>query len=357
MDDHSYPEWQSLLDELSLAKGVIAVVGPTDTGKTTFCSLLANRLIDAGSAVPIVDADIGQAEIGPPGVISLGIADRPFARLGDLSPRAMSFVGTTSPARNPSASIVGAARMVARARQEEAPLVLVDTSGLVHGGPARFLKLAKLDIIAPSHIVALQRNTEMMPLVHALDARENWKVHRASVPSVISLKPQHVRAQRRSARLQLYFRNAAVHTLALDEVALIGSRLGSGQSLPPERVKRAATICRRPVLAAERAGDHLSLVMNEEPDEASLAFLKREFAARSVSIIRPAMLQGLMVGLTDERGTTFGAGILLGIDFAERRIRLRAPVTSVLPVRWLRLGMMRLCADGAEFGELKPWQV
>ena len=45
---------------------VTMVVGASDTGKTTLTAYLAGALAARGETVAVVDADVGQSEIGPP---------------------------------------------------------------------------------------------------------------------------------------------------------------------------------------------------------------------------------------------------------------------------------------------------
>ena len=54
------------------------ILGDVDVGKSSLILYLANRLVRKGLKIGIVDSDIGQSDIGPPGVIGLTIIDRPL---------------------------------------------------------------------------------------------------------------------------------------------------------------------------------------------------------------------------------------------------------------------------------------
>ena len=62
-------EWQDHIDDVKASPGTVVVVGAIDVGKTTFCALLASQGVEAGIPTAVVDADMGQSEIGPPTTI------------------------------------------------------------------------------------------------------------------------------------------------------------------------------------------------------------------------------------------------------------------------------------------------
>src|SRR5512139_1849639 len=47
----------------------ILVLGATDRGKSTYCAVLGARLSHARRRVALVDADVGQKDVGPPATI------------------------------------------------------------------------------------------------------------------------------------------------------------------------------------------------------------------------------------------------------------------------------------------------
>lgn len=93
------PEWQPGLEALrALPEGGAALLlGATDRGKTTFAALAARILTSEIERVAVVDADIGQSEIGPPGTVGVAWALPEATRLRDLTPSATFFVGAFGP--------------------------------------------------------------------------------------------------------------------------------------------------------------------------------------------------------------------------------------------------------------------
>ena len=92
-----YAEWKSALNALAASPGTTLLLGGMDVGKTTFTRLLANRFLEAGCPPALLDADLGQSEIGPPACVGIAFCDAPILALSDLKPHALAFVGSASP--------------------------------------------------------------------------------------------------------------------------------------------------------------------------------------------------------------------------------------------------------------------
>ena len=101
-----------------LESRIAIVIGKIDTGKSTLIKMISD-IID----VSIVDADIGQSDIGPPAVVSLGEKINGQYRMIDGY-----FCGSTTPAGHFLQLMAGIVRM---ARASKKFPVLVNTIGLV----------------------------------------------------------------------------------------------------------------------------------------------------------------------------------------------------------------------------------
>src|SRR5215813_9121176 len=74
----------------------VLVLGGVDRGKSTYCGFLSQRCLAAGRRVAVIDADVGQKEIGPPATLTLGYPAASQSLL-EVTPVAWYFIGATSP--------------------------------------------------------------------------------------------------------------------------------------------------------------------------------------------------------------------------------------------------------------------
>ena len=223
------PAWAAALARVRDAR-VVLVLGESDIGKTSLVTYLADTLHRAGRSVAVVDADVGQSEIGPPTTVGLGVLRGPLARLGDAPVRRLAFVGATSPAGHVAPTVAATARMAERARRLGVEIVLVDTSGLVHGAIGRLLKRDKIDRVAPDLVLCLQRDGECEPILDACDAGSRSVLRLAAGRGVRPRSPLE-RRRRREAAFATYFADARRIELDLGRVV-------SGE--PRERATRPA---------------------------------------------------------------------------------------------------------------------
>lgn len=255
------------------------VIGETDTGKTSLLTRLAGALAGLGLRVAVVDADLGQSEIGPPTTIGLGRVGAPLARLGDAELLALHFVGATSPALDPAATVTGTKKLVDRARADGYERVLVDTCGLVAGALGRTLKQGKIALVDPDLVICLQRGDECEHILRPYDGLARPAIVRLPVPAGLRSRPSEERRSHRQRALDAYFAAAGVRELDLtrvvlrgagDGVALEGALVGledaRGDTLGIGWVRRAEPARGRLAVETPVAGDAIAAVaIGREP--------------------------------------------------------------------------------------------
>ena len=192
---------ESLAEELAGASTVM-LLGAMDTGKTTMARRIARLASTRGRRVGLVDADVDNSSIGPPTCAGLRFIDRPE----DLERMAMAdrlhFVGTTSPSRLVLQQVIATASLTEWARQEEADLVVIDTTATVSGVAGETLKYHKMELCRPERVVALQRGSELEPMVGMLRRFFSADIDVIPAePSAPALSPDE-RAARRAERLR-----------------------------------------------------------------------------------------------------------------------------------------------------------
>ena len=159
--------WEKI--DVSSLKGTLMVLGEPDVGKSTFSQHLYRRLCSVSSRVAYLDGDPGQSILGPPCTMTLAVAvkgDDSFPPRGKFWRR---FAGSTSPRGHMLQILIGAARLTAIARQEGVEAIVYDTTGFVNPvGGGILLKFAKIDLLHPEYLFAIQRDEELKPLLEPL---------------------------------------------------------------------------------------------------------------------------------------------------------------------------------------------
>ena len=277
---------QAVVERIAQSSGVFMLIGGLDSGKTTLGRSLAEAALGAGQQVAYLDADIGQKTVGPPGAVGLKLIRTPEdlepERLG--RPDALYFVGATSPEGQLLPLVVGAGRLLARARELGADTIVADTSGLVSGVYGQMLKFHKVEALQPDVVIGLQRGAELDPLLGILQrffAADviGLPVHPEVVPTSVD-----ERAHKREVALQAYFAE------------------------PLQRWKVKPTV----------------------------------FMPALPSLFEQAALDRLVVGLSDGKGDTIGLGYLEH-SAGDGVLRLVSPVPDA--PKALKLGSFRLEAD------------
>ncbi len=340
---------------------VVLTLGGTDHGKTTWVRDTALALAADGRSTAVVDCDIGQSEIGPPGTVgaALATAGAEFKSLRDLPPLGGYFVGAVSPVRQILTVCTGAVAMVRVAKRARPDIVLIDTDGLIAGGAARAYKRKLAELLLPQAIVAFTRGSELDPLLALfshLDAPEVWRV---PVPPEARRKTPATRTTRRAARFLSALDGARSQTFTLDEVALTNTGFGVGEPVAHHLARFLGETLGRPVLHAEQAGDGgLYVVVNGDGWRTEeLAAIERQFGTRSITIVPAQRFARLLVGLVAANGALLDIGLIERIDFAARTLTVLTACTRPRAVAQLWLGALRLHADGREIGEVRPGEL
>jgi polynucleotide 5'-hydroxyl-kinase GRC3/NOL9 len=199
--------YRAVVDRVVATGNVVMLIGGLDSGKTTLGRQIAMAAVQADRPVAYMDADLGQKAVGPPTCVTLRMLRTP----DDLEqgrfrrPDAIYFVGSTSPQGQLLPLVVGAGRMLSRARDEGAALAVVDTSGLVSGVYGQILKYHKIEELQPDVVIGLQRGEELAPLLGIVERFFAAEV--VILPVHPETKPTSVeeRAANREAALREYF--------------------------------------------------------------------------------------------------------------------------------------------------------
>lgn len=202
--------WEGLARELLSRKGTAVLIGASDAGKSTLARFLLKKLVNGSASVCLVDADVGQSSLGLPAVIAAKIFRRP-ADLERFRPDAIFFAGIINPAKNIPQMVYGTGEMAAFCKRGKAGITLVDTTGLISGWAGRALKLGKIHLLKPRHIVAIEKKGELEHILSALKPEDfNFSVHRLKPSGLAHSTGRQRRSSYRQEKFRNYFRGANV---------------------------------------------------------------------------------------------------------------------------------------------------
>jgi polynucleotide 5'-hydroxyl-kinase GRC3/NOL9 len=298
---------------LAKRPGLTMFLGASDTGKTTCLRAAASHFAQRGLLpLAIVDADIGQSTVGPPTTVGLTLVTKHNlpALLSDMLPcHAMRFVGALSPVAHLLQTIAATKSLVDKALRRGARTVLVDTTGLIGESAGFQLKLYKIALLEPRHVVALQREGELEGLLSVLAGRPGLTVHRLPVSYRVRTRSPAERYRYRTTRFAAYFRGATKVSLETSKISVLSPPTGlpkiTGESLPP--------------------------VMSLN------SFPSRDLA-------------GYLVGLNDASNETLALGLLDRVTRHGQKSVVLTPLRNFARVRIVQMANIRLAKTGEELG-------
>ncbi|AEH25318.1 hypothetical protein PYCH_16520 [Pyrococcus yayanosii CH1] len=322
----------------------VMILGGVDTGKTTLTVYLANALVEQGLKVAIIDSDVGQKGILPPATISLALAEAPFSSLGELSPLKHYFVGTVTPNQHFAEMVVGVTRL-ARLAQEVADVVLIDTTGLVHG-PGVELKRMKIEAVGPDIVLALDREGELAPILKPFEGKLD--VVKLQVSDKARSYSRGERRDMRREKWRAYFRGVRPITLDLSKFVITGTSLFQGRPLSEEEKGLLEGIFKWLILHGRKVGGRYFIV------KADVGEGPRSVDRNVLRYIDFDRLSNILLGLIDEDGFCLGLGILKLLNFGDMKAEILTPLDDgeLARVKEIRFGRMRVREDGEELGLL-----
>jgi polynucleotide 5'-hydroxyl-kinase GRC3/NOL9 len=348
-----YLQWLEVADKIieeSRGPTTVMVVGPVEAGKTSFAALQANRALAHSIISAIVDADIGQADIGPPGFVSLAIPSSWVEWLRSLEPVRMKFVGSIEPAPVAGRLITATRELVDYAKSRGSGIVVVDTDGWVEGWQALELKADMAWAMQADYIVVLGSEGLASYLRRTTGAR----VYSLPSPNV---KAERDRSDRRMLRAENYrrFLEGVEVEVDLTRVRVRGSCSLGGEPLKDDSVAREVVhnLGVEALLIAKYPGGMCIVVDSQSPpDPQALRNLQRRLGQHEILVVHTGGFQGVLSALTDRNGNDYPA-ILKTLDLKARRA-VFSTCCKVEPIA-VSFSRLRLGEDFTEIARGRVW--
>jgi len=188
--------WHSALDAIAeMKQGKVVIVGGADVGKSTLSTFIANGMLTKGIIPQIIDADIGQADIGPPTTVASAVPSTYLFSLVDLTPSAMIFIGNTSPSHVQAKLLRGIGRLSEHGQRS---LTLINTDGWALDPEAILYKIQLIETIHPDLVLGIATGNELDPILSRTSAM------RIEAPQLVLARSRSDRREIRTASYRRY---------------------------------------------------------------------------------------------------------------------------------------------------------
>ncbi|MFB3894863.1 MAG: Clp1/GlmU family protein [bacterium] len=342
-------EWKPIIDTILEQPGIVMLFGAIDTGKSSFAKYLIEQGVEQGLKIALVDADMGQSTLGPPGTIGMTVYSNNSELRTPNSEINLHFIGATSPVSHLVTTLVGVKKLVEKAQKLGAALVVVDTTGLVYGPVAVELKFRKIELVNPQYLIAFQRKDEIEHLLLPYRNINNRKIFRVSVSDKVLLRNPETRRAYREQKFTEYFAAAQTIEIKMDKYGFHRIWFNSGKKLNQNGYAFLEKTLDTSVLYGEKVGKTIYLVVSGEYDCSEQYQLESRFGIANIEIIEYTLLQNLLVGFNDQNNETLALGIIQEIDFQKRIIKLITPIKDITNIQLLEFGFLRIDKSGKEW--------
>jgi polynucleotide 5'-hydroxyl-kinase GRC3/NOL9 len=342
--------WRNVAEEtLSRPKPcTVMVLGDIESGKTSFSTYLINTSLKSQGKPAIVDADLGQSDVGPPTSIGLSIISEPVADLFSAKPSAIIFMGRTS-SKGITQRIVSSLTSIMKQIPEGAvDLTVINTDGWIEGDEARTYKAELIRKISPNLVIGIQRNTELEHILNSVE-EEGCQVLRAVTSSAVKRRDRDEHRELREQSYKKYLGKPTVRNLHLNWIALEYTPLGLGTPVDIQRVKALEKALQRQIVYCEESSRALYIVLyyKERVDEATFVTAESLFQ-KDVYLVREGEEEGLLVGLLNNDRDFLGLGIISKLDYTNQTLKIRTAFKDTVNV--VQFGQIKINEAGNELG-------
>ena len=332
--------WKKMVEKtLALKKPtVVMIMGDVGSGKTSLCTFLANRALELKLGVAVIDADLGQSDIGPPTTVGLAYIRKPVKDLFHVRADDICFVGFTSPGgaeERVAHCIVGFRNQVLRRKKD---FLVINTDGWVEGEGAVQYKVMLAESILPNAVVGLEQENELTPILSKLEKTPFLTVNPSAA---VRKRDREKRKALRELNYKKYLRNAKVETFPLNWVRVEGIHSSPRLFLTNARLRKIGETLGIHPLYCEENVDTIWIVLkpNQRLDFEQLLKFEEVFK-KKVKVMQKGDEKGMIVGLHNDENKFLGLGILYGVDYKRKIMKALTPVTQ--EVASIRFGNVKL---------------
>ncbi|NWG11658.1 hypothetical protein HXY33_07965 [Candidatus Bathyarchaeota archaeon] len=336
------PSWTKAFEELQeiQSKPVVALVlGTADSGKTSFCTYMINKLINKKKKAAILDGDLGQSDIGPPCTVAYALVTKPLTDLFNLEAKNAFFVGITSPSTAIDKVIEGLTTLKKEVLNNNPDYVIINTDGWTEGEEATNYKIRLVKELNPETIFCLHQKDE---LTTVLDSLKDFKVIMVEFPSTIKQRSREKRRSLRELGYIKYLRNAKVQSIPKNWIEIEENEFGLNRA--NGNIRQARKIYEflgmKPLHLAEFK-HKISIFVGKTRWISEDAIKKVEdFTRKKVEVVHKGEEEGFLMALYDDERKFLGIGILQEVDYRRQTLNILTPVSK--KISRVALGKVKL---------------
>jgi len=346
-DEEVIDIWEDATSKIDL-EGITVILGAMDVGKTTMTVMIANKASRAGHRVGIIDADLGQNDLGPPATVDAAVLEPGtyITHLRMLKPVKAMFLKTTSVERV-WPEVVDAVKKLADylINVENTRTVVINTDGWVSTDKAVEYKLKLVEVLQPRNIIIIKRGDEVEQLVKSL--REKYPSNPPSIvelpaPPAARIRTKEDRRIHREMGYGKYLTPPRDITLDLKRTPIVNFPICSGMPANQDLLNLIRRFIRHPITYCELA-EGFMIAISSQQDKRDAEILNVPGGGKIV-LLPNGWERGLLVGLEDKDNFLLALGRIKKIYYNNCKIVITVSrnFTDLSKVDHLRLGMIRL---------------
>jgi polynucleotide 5'-hydroxyl-kinase GRC3/NOL9 len=343
-EDDPYLVKYALAQEIASSHGgLIVLVGGTDSGKSSFATLLSNLVLRKSGSPVIIDGDVGQSNLGPPGFVSAGRVAEPVLWAGEVKPEKLRFIGDVKPHGNIWKIISSVKELAAEFIKAGSTHIIVDTDGWIRDEKGLRYKVSLISTLNPNYIVVF--GTELSPYFRKFSS-QGVKVFEFKISSTRKVRSREERRILRSMKYREYLYDAPIVKLGFENLIINGLPILEGI---PVELSRVDKFVEGKITYASLLPDKLCLagtIRRVEEDG-----LKKEFGVAKISVFEPGAEKNLYAAVSN--GDFEYPALIDKIDFQGRKIIIKTRFTD--KINEVKVSTIRLRDDFTEeFLEVFP---
>ena len=297
------------------------VMGPIESGKTTLSALLSNIALEKGLRPCIIDADVGQEDIGLPGFIAMSCPEKQIIWLRDLEPQYFRMVGVLSPQHGSTRLLSAVYELYSIAVNKlGSDVVIVNTDGWVSSPLAIELKFEIARIVRATDIAVMGP----LRLYNAYSLKQSnnkaINIEYLESPKVVKARSREERKALRTMGYKKVLDGSTVRTIDLDSIIVVGSCLLSGDRIDSDECSKLSSYLGARVIYASEHYDSVYVYVENGIKPADLQ--NKMWRNKNIFIISKDSEKGLLCSVIDEEFNEIAPCIIDGIDFGSNTMKI-----------------------------------